>query len=770
MRTEKTNTPPLLIHPIGGGDLGLQPMATSPGPIDFHGDPHDRRPLHKVFDGLAAIGTDISGLLIVATTNLHVPTQQSFMEHAQRMKDLLCSAEGLCGRTFPDDRLHIVQVTEPTVRHSVGPMKSVLTALGPDECLLTSGSGSYALGTGVLLAGIETGVPMTLLPVNEPSAAYRLIDLIDPHDTLRSWLLRHRFWDELAAVDPANAGLWRLLAARQRADISLAQTTAPLPGLDHGKLDKLAELWPAVQAAFYERLGRGEAVDHSLLRTWFVQRISRPSKKEAATVSASARWVIENLARKLGDPEVRGGARHITDARRRLLPVPRAPHAALIGDVEFIDFFDESASHEAHLAPPAVRRLPSSLLANADQWEGSDPVPGLVKRRGMTVWPVLGTGDVLVLVCVGMVAGNDPNDKGGHAAVREVIDWASRHRASLARPGRIRLRLLASEETMDRAHRWATLARSTAQAGSLDAAVLGPFSTAPGDTANISSALLTELGKAQPTGLRGSTSLRDVDEILLVVNSGKPVMVNGMVAAAVQWSLNAACPLRVSELVRDRALRTVINEADLTLCRLGMDARLARLASAAVRRLDTRTAWALLANGSPALATARDAAARFHHDLYGHAEPIMSGDARCALACRRLELIAHVLADEPWPACYTAIEVLRPGIFYWDAWKALMERFQSLKRLNTFRNESPYAHLLDRLREEQRQQPPETGTRMLSKTPPPPRKVVESLRASVDALQQLCSPSDRQSGRDLELVTSYTRLRKQLEQLGKDAR
>ncbi|GAA2162055.1 hypothetical protein GCM10009727_77010 [Actinomadura napierensis] len=757
---------PLLIHPIGGGDLGWQPLATSPAPIDFHGGPDDRRPLRKIFDGLTESGTGISGLLVVATTNIHGPSQQPFVEHAQRMKELLCSAEGLCGRTIPAERLHILQVAEPTVRHSVEPMKSMLTALAPDECLLTSGSGSYALGAGVLLAGIESGVPMTLLPVDEPSAAYRLRDLIDPRDTLRNWLLRHRFWDELAAVDPPNADLWRLLAARQRADISLAQTTTPRPGLDKGKLDKLAELWLAVQAAFYERLGRGEAVDHSLLRTWFTQRISRPSKKEAAAVSASARWVIDDLARKLSDPERRGGASQIKEARRRLAPVPQTRHAALIGDVELIDFFDRSTSHEAHLDPPGSRRLPGSLLANADQWEGSDPVPGMVRQRGMTVWPVLGTGDVLVLMCVGKVARHDPNDQAGQAAVREVIDWASRHRGSLARLGRIRLRLLASEETMDRARSWATLARATAPAGSLDATVLGPFSTAPGDAADINAEILAELGKAEPTGLHNSTSLRDVDEILLVINSGKPVTVNGMVAAAVQWSLNAACPLRVAELVRDRALRTVINEAGLTLCRLGMDARLARLASAAVRRLDTRTAWALLANGSPALAIAREAAAQFHYDLYGHASPTTSEDTRCALACRRLELIAHVLADEPWPACYTAVEVLRPGLFDWDTWKALRARFSPLKKLNTYRNESPYAHLLDRLRDEQRQQPSEPGKRKLSKTPPASEKAIESLRASIDVFQRLRG----QNSPGLELVTRFTHLRAQLEELAEDAR
>lgn len=768
--TETTDAvAPLLIHPIGGGDLGWPPLATSPAPIDFHGGPEDRRPLHKIFDGLAEIGTDISGLLIIATTNVHGPSQQPFLEHAQRMKELLCSADGLCGRTFPEDRLHIVQVAAPTVQHSVTPLKAVLSALRPDECLLTSGAGSYALGAGVLLAGIETGVPMTLLPVDEPSAGYRLRDLIDPHDTLRKWLLRHRFWDELATVDPPNAGLWRLLAARQRADISLAESTEPLPGLSRGKLTKLSELWLTVQAAFYERLARGEAIDHSLLRTWFTQRISRPSAKEDDAVTESVRLLLKKLAEELGAPESHGGAALIRDARRRLSPVPRTRHAALVGDTEFIDFFDRSSSHEAHLTPPGTRRLPGSLLANADLWEKHDVVPGLVEQCGMTAWPVLGTGDVLVLMCVGKLPEDVSDDKEGHAAVLQVLDWSSRRRSALARPGRIRLRLLASAETMDRARSWVTLARSTAPAGSLDAAVLGPFSTEPGDAAHINAELLAELGRSEPTGLYGSTSLRDVDEVLLVINTGKPVTVNGMVAAGVQWSLNAACPLRVAEIGRDRALRTVINEADLTLCRLGMDAHLARLASAAVRRLDTRTAWQLLANGSPALADARDAAARLHHDLYGKAEPTTSVDARCELACQRLELIAHALADEPWPACYTAVEVLRPGLFDWGTWNALLQRFTPLKKLNIHRNETPYAHLLDRLREEQSEQEDGKGKKKPSKTPPAPGRVLGELRESVNALRQLRSEPSRQNQSDLELVTRYTQLREQLDELGRDA-
>ncbi|TDC84514.1 hypothetical protein [Actinomadura sp. 7K507] len=769
--TEATDTPPLLIHPVGGGDLGWPPMATSPSPIDFHGGPDDRRPLRKVFDGLTETGTEIGALLLVATTNVHGPSRQPFVEHAQRMRTLLCSTEGLCGRSFPDEHVHTVQVAEPTARHSVEPMKQILTALDPDECILTSGTGSYAIGAGVLLAGIETGKPVTLLPVDATSAAYRLADLIRPHDTLRNWLLRHRFWDELAAADDTNADIWRLLAARQRADISLAEATIAHPGLRAGHLGKLTELWPTVQAAFFERLARGEALDHSLLRTWFTQRISKPTSKENAGVPVSVQRVIEDLAGELGDPEAHGGAARIKEARRRISPVPRARHAALVCDAEFIDFFEKTTPHDAHLAPPEARHrpLPSSLLVNADQWEKSDLVPTLLKERGLTPWPVLGSGDILVLMCVGMAPKNDPGDTEGHAAVRKVIDWASRHRGSLARPGRVRLRLLASDQTMDRAEAWVNLARSTAPAGALDGAVFGPFSTEPDGVTDISTAILADLGKAKPTGRYGSTSLRDVDEVLLVINSGKPVTVNGMIAAGVQWSLEAACPLRVAELGRDRALRSVIREADLTLCRLGVDARIARLASSAVRRLDTRTAWQLLSNASPSLTATRNAAAEFHGDLYGTAPLAMDTDARYALACQRLELIAHALADEPWPACYTAIESLRPGLFNWGPWKLLMQEAPALRSLNRLRNESPYAHLLDKLRDAKRTQPSTKNIR-LSKTPPSRDRVVELLHQSATELRALRSAGNHSNERDQDLVARYTRLGEQLDDLGKDAR
>ncbi len=716
----------------------MPPRSRAPAPVDLHGGPGDRRPLDKVFAGLG--DTDVGGLLLLATTNTHGPTVRPFAEHGRRMRDLLCGPDGLCGRRFPADRVHVLEVAQPTVHAALEPTRALLTALAPGACLVTTGTGSYALGAGALLAAIETGVPSGLLPVDDPAAVYRLSDLVRPDATLHAWLLRHRFWAELAAVDPPNADLWRLLAARQRADTGPAKAARPGPELTAGDLGKLGELWPTVQAAFFERLARGEALDHSLLRAWFTHRIAKLSKREAELIGASARAVLDELADRLSDGGERGDAALIRAARLRLAPAPAATSVELVRDTEFVGFYADATTHAAHLAPPEAHRrpLPGPLLRAADQWEQSDLLPRLLRHRGLRPWPVLGSGDVLVLLGVGLTPEHDTADEGGLAAVREVLDWAARQRAGLARPGRVRLRLLASDETLDRAGRWVTFARATAPAGTLDAETLGPYPTGPADAAGITSALLTDLRDG---------GLRDVDEVLLVVNTGKPVMVNAMVAAGVQWSLEAACTLRVSELGLDRALHSVIRDGGRGLCRLGMDARLASLASAAMRRLDTRTAWQLLANGSPALTAVRDAAARLHGDLYGAVGPATGPSARRALARERLTLIAEVLADEPWPACYTAVEALRPGLFGWRQWDDLRRGHWALHALNGLRNETPYAHLLDRLRVEKR-----------SPRPPAPARVVALLHRAIGELGA-AGPGDR------GLLVRFEELRVRLDRL-----
>ncbi|MCD0449396.1 hypothetical protein LO762_09360 [Actinocorallia sp. API 0066] len=258
---------------------------------------------------------------------------------------------------------------------------------------MTSGSGATGLSVAALLASLDAGCPTSRVPVDAAAAPYGLPDLIGTREPLRQWLLRHRFWAELAQLDPAGAALWRLLAARQRADTSAAR--GPVAGVTAGQLTKLKELWPSVQAAFFERVVRGEAIDQSLLRAWLA-------------------------------------------------------------------FYRRAARHTAHLAGPGSAPLPETIVACADAWERGDLTPALVRGRSLTPWPVLGSGDALVLMGVGLGPAADPRDAEGRTAVRLVLAETARYRAALPRPGRTRLRLLATAETMARAGTLAAEARCTA--------------------------------------------------------------------------------------------------------------------------------------------------------------------------------------------------------------------------------------------------------------------------------------------------------------------
>lgn len=754
---------PLLFHVLGAGDLGIDWRAETPAPIDIEGAPDapekQRRPLHKVFEGLTAAGITFDTVTLIATRNRHPYGDEPFTAHAHRIRQRLCSPQGLFGHRLPAEQVLVVEVDSPAMRHTIGPVTQTLDALTPASCLITSGTGSYALGAGALLAAIKAGVPVTLVPVDDASAAYRLKDLITPADPLRAWLVRHRFWDELAALDPQHAEIWRLLAARQRGDVTAArqaQRNGGLPGLPAGHLRKLTEPWPTVQAAFFERVARGEAIDQSLLRAWYRRRLAGRLDKERDRLPRPTATLLSALVDALHQRAEgqRGGADLIEQARRLLPPTVGGECAAMLRDTELTALYRDAATHSAHLREPGaeVRPLPRTIIEQADAWETGDLVPSLLSSTGLTPWPVLGSGDVLVLMSVGLPHPADPADDHGHRALHKVISWASMRRDRLARRGRIRLRLLASAETLHRAESHVSLALSMAPEGTIDARAVGPLPTGPAAVAQIRRTVLCSLaGEAAPTGRFGSSSLRDVDEVILVVNPGKPVIVNGMIAAGVEWSLTAACPLQAIELTRDHGVISVAGDGERILCRLGLDHRLAHLADCALARLDTRTAWQLLGHGSPALAEARRATARLHHDL--HAAPTPSTDLahRRALARGRLALIAHALADQPWPACYLAVETLRPGLFDWPIWKKLLHSREGrpLKELNRLRNQTPYAHLLSRTRQDNHR----------PWSPPSPQQVTGLISQAIAALRTP-APSD-----DRRLIAAYDRLRAALAEL-----
>lgn len=709
----------LLVHALGGGDLGYQPRVVSGGPPDLVGEQSadaDARPLRKVFKGLADAGVEVDGVLLVGTTNEHRPGARPFAAYARDLRDLLCRPEGLFGVRFEAGQVRVVETAQPTAQHTAGPVRQVLGAVAPRECLLTFGSGPYAPGVGALLAAIETRVPVRLVPVDAAARPFRISDLLEPGSWLRDWLVRHRLWDELAEVHSENSDVWSVLAARQRVDPAVGEALVRAGGgvgVTVGQAQKLSKLWPSVQAAFFERIARGEAIDQSLLRSWYTEQLHRWVHADRDTLPGPAREAVNDLVLELTSfSNEKKAPTLIREAQRRLEPYRNSGQRTvdLVLDEELTALYGAATSHRTHLG--GDRYLPRTIAGLADEFVRSDPARTLLRRRGLTPWPVVGGGDVLVLMSVGL-SGPDPDvtDQQRVLAMREVIAYAVKRRNRQQRRGRVRLRLLATEESEPQAQSLATSARRTLGPVVGEVEVVTGFLTGPEDVPAVRDRLWKALeSAAAPTGLPGSGSLRDVDEVVLVVNPGKAVVNYGMIIGGIGWSLRAACPLRMVALGRRRGIEPVLSDGGRVLHALAADRVLARVAAGAVSRLDLRTAVRLLGQGSAALDPAKDEVDALHRALYaGPGE----ADARTR-ARQRLTLVAEALGGHPWAACYLAVETLRPSLFPWGdkpdngigadgTWPRLMAESSALRDLNALRNRSPFTHLLDKIRRTDRE-------------------------------------------------------------------
>jgi hypothetical protein len=278
----------LLVHAVGGGDLGCAGARSFTGVNpDFEGDPgaagKDRRPLRKIFEGLAAAELPISLVVLLGTTN---SSGRTFAEHADEMRAKLVSETGLCGARFEPDAVSVVRVGVPTLKDTSEALSRWLAGRSPGNLLVSCGSGAFALSAGALCAALETRRPARIVHIDTPHQPYALDRPRDMDAHRESWLLRYRFWDALAEMDPENKLLWDLLAARQAGNTALATAlrersrSSRVLGLTPGQIDKFAELWPTAQAALFERSGRGEAADQGLLRAWFAEQLRRLFRKE----------------------------------------------------------------------------------------------------------------------------------------------------------------------------------------------------------------------------------------------------------------------------------------------------------------------------------------------------------------------------------------------------------------------------------------------------------------------------------------------------------
>jgi hypothetical protein len=683
----------LLVHAIGDGDLGFAPAGSRP---DLEGDPQgasrDRRPLRKVFEGLAA-SRQVSRLALLGTTNNRPSPAATFAEHAQEIRTRLTSGTGLYGTRLDHEAVSVIEVAEPTIFATSAALGRWLIRNRAAEILVTCGSGSFALSVGAVCAALETHHPVRIAHIDTPSQSYTLNCPSTPDLHLKSWLLRHRFWDALAEVDPDHESLWRLLAARQAANTDLLQQLcappAPWPG-------SLSHLWPTVRAALSERVGRGEAVDYALLRAWYTEQLHRLFDVERSRLSIDSRQRLERLLHDLHTRAEDNGrlSARLREAARFLTEDLDSACSRMIRDSALTEQYTAAATHRAHLEPQRLDPgpLPPTLLAAVDRWEKDDPAIRLIGQAGQTTWPIAGSGDVLALMAVGL------DRPGLEAEDRQTVDkvhaelW--RRRARLLRQGALRLRLLASSQSHERAHR---LAREIAsQHGDVEVQVIEDVQ---GELVQVRDAILKALhaGPA-PTGRTGSGSPRDVDEIVLLLNPGPPMTNYGMIAAGVIWSLIAACPLFMTELTRV-GHATRVQSGPAVLARLGADRMLTRLVISAVDRLDLRTARRLAERGSAHLRAMLPVLERLEADVYGSCPELRTEPERVALARQRLRLVAHVHHDHPGLAAYLAVTTLRPSLFSWNVWNGIRKRSSAADELSHQANHAAHGHALDRQRQ-----------------------------------------------------------------------
>ncbi|GAA5075642.1 hypothetical protein GCM10023259_078340 [Thermocatellispora tengchongensis] len=691
------------MHAVGGGDLGLAGARDWTGaPVDIDGDPQatgtDLRPLRKVLAGLAAAKLPVSLIALLGTTTPGGPAGRSFAEHAEEIRARLVSPNGLFGARFEPGAVAVVPVQGPTLSHTTDALRRWLDGRTPDDILVTCGSGAYALSAGALCAALESRRSARILDIAGAERSYTLGPARGMDTYLESWLLRHRFWDALAEIDPDHAPLWELLAARQAGNIdrAAALTSRPdrLPGIE---IERFTKPWPIAQAALFERLGRGEAADHGLLRAWFAHQLHKFFNNEETLLSPRNRDLIADLIDVLGDrnSDQGGLAGKIRTASRETRGDHESAAVAMLRDNALVDLYREAATHQAHLKPDPAEPgpLPPVLLAAADRWEKDDHTVNLVTGTGRTCWPVLGSGDVLALMAVGL--DRDGRDGEDHRAILAVITDLRRRQQHLLRPGALKLRLLASPETQDRAHRlshWAT--RDTD--ATADVRVIGGVT---GDLLAVRDSVTTALAaEAPPTGRRDSGSLRDIDELVLVLNPGPPMTNYGMISAGVEWSLTAACPLRITELTRRPDGLPELRGGAPVLAGLGADHMLTALAVSAVRRLDLRTARRLVERMSEPPREVLPRLKRLESDLYGPAGRDWREADRIRHARRRLRLIRDVGERHLIPMAYLAVEALRPALFPWHVWTRLQKACPVLKTLGRMANDTVQGHALDRYR------------------------------------------------------------------------
>ncbi len=541
---------------------------------------------------------------------------------------------------------------------------------------LLLGAGASGIVYGVMFELLLHGVPFDLHAEDDAASVIEFAARSGP-EALRRWLVRHRFYDVLAELDPR----WERLARRQAVDVAwlLTDLTGHRPDDLTWTLDAAARavLANAVQASFAEELAREEIIDGAAARTWVHEFAIEhaPADQLEAVLGMLA---VPHRDRVDIDPE-------------RVAKVPE-PLAALLSPA--VVAWHDDVKRLSHGSLAAVPIPPASVLALQDDWIRRQHLTGLLARY--PAWPVREPGpeERTVLLLRAAAVSREAND----AAVARLVDGLPastillvEFTTSQAGPSsphpRIRTAVAVLVDEAD-------IERRPSLAGTCRARLWAALAATPG----------ADL----------------VDEVAVVVPAGPKALTTAAMLVAVDFSLHAAAPLRVltpsaSHTARgpDRTLE-VGEDGDRALASLGLDETLAELAARALVNLDLSVAERLLRRGSVRLHPVAAEVAVLRRAAFGivpatdgtpgRSECSSAAEARLAIA--RLRLCATIVDRHPWDAAYLASNVLdhtfrmhssgRPAAKaprHLEPWETLRRQCDDgRKNLNNWRNKHPLSH------------------------------------------------------------------------------
>lgn len=516
--------------------------------------------------------------------------------------------------------------------------------------LLGLGSGATGIFLGVLYELLIRRLPVEIWPLDteatETSAPAPIVpvDLRRPpsEEEVRRWLVRHRYYDVLARLEPKT---WEPLARRQAVDVAalLTASCGPSPDGSGWLVDDTARavLTEAVQAAFAEGLARQEITDGAAARTWlrrFVTEHCPPG-------------LVDQVLAGLGVPRRKGRS-----PQPALDPTLAARTGEPVGSLLRDDVvrWHRMVKANSHGALAVLAEPPSAVVELQNGWirEQHSREPLAAFPAWLVGVPARRARRVVLLRAVSARRDRDAekNEEGYEATVREIatrLDSTDIIAVELTTPQVV----APSTQGLMRIH------RVTASETDVIAR--------PGLAPAYRRKLLERL--------REVDGAEYADEVVVVLPEGAKALAIAALMAAVDWSLHIAAPLEVLALDGKHgpsgpvATLGVRPDGDRALAALGLDHLLAQLAENALRHLDLTLAARLLARGSARLHGLAEDVRAFQADAFGVLPPSpgsavgetdRTSAAEVSLATARLRLCAQIVEGHPWDAAYLASSVI----------------------------------------------------------------------------------------------------------------